>query len=147
MDHLTERQLQGHVQGTLAPDEALSFRAHLEGCGDCRQRLADFDALWGQLGAWAVPVGGGDLDARILASLPPQEIARSHVAWRGSLRVAAALLVAAGVGHAVGRLTWKPLPPPSGGDANAVAAALHLNDGATAETLLAALEAPEGARP
>ena len=45
------------------------------------------------------------------------------------------------------RRDWKPLPPPPAGDANAAAAALHLDDGATAETLLAALEMPEEARP
>ena len=147
MDHLTERQMQDHVRGTLAPDEALSFRAHLEGCGDCRQRLAAFEALWGQLGTWAVPAVPSDFDARVVAGLPTQEKARKRLAWRGSLRVAAALVLAAGMGHALGRLTWKPLPPPPAGDANAAAAALHLDDGATAETLLAALEMPEEARP
>jgi hypothetical protein len=63
-----------------------------------------------------------------------------------SMRVAAALVLAAGLGHAAGRLAWRTetQPPP---DPAAAAAALHLDDTDTAETLLAVLDAPEGAQP
>lgn len=146
MDHLTDSQLAAHVQGNLAPHEAAAMAAHLRDCADCQQRLTGLESVWGHLGTWTPPPPTRDLEARILAALPARSAVRKGHGWLRSIRVAAALLLAAGIGHAAGRFAWRPAvdnPP----DAEAAAAALHLDDTSTATTLLAALDAPEGVQP
>jgi anti-sigma factor RsiW len=143
MAHVMDRQLQAHLQGRLAADEEGVVAAHLRECADCRQRLAALEGIWGQLGTWTAPAVPGYLEGRILDALPPQPAAQKSHQWLRSMRVAAALLVAAGMGHAAGRLAWKPATTPAP-NAEAVAEALHLDDPTTATMLLAALDAPDG---
>jgi hypothetical protein len=143
MAHATDRQLQAHLQGTLVADEERALAEHLQGCADCQQRLAALEGVWGPLGTWTVPAVPGDLKARIMEALPESTEAGRGRTWRQSMRVAAALLVAAGIGHAAGRLAWKPTTTPAP-NAEAVAEALHLDDPTTATMLLAALDAPDG---
>ena len=146
MDHLTDSQLLAHSQSVVAPEEAPAIAAHLRDCAECQQRLAALESVWGHLGMWTAPPPPQDLEARILAALPAQAVAPKSHGWMRSMRVAAALLLAAGIGHAAGRFAWRPaVETPA--DADAAAAALHLDDASTATTLLAALDAPEGVQP
>jgi hypothetical protein len=146
MDHLTDSQLQAHLQGEPGADEAQALAAHVRDCADCRQRLAALESVWGQLGTWTTPAPAPDLEARILAGLPARTAEPKGRGWVRSMRVAAALVLAAGIGHAAGRLAWRPAADNSP-DAEAAAAALHLDDPSTATMLLAALDAPEGGKP
>ncbi len=143
MDHLTDRQLLALVQGELVPEEAQT--AHIQDCATCQQRLAALKSVWGHLGAWSPPPPPQDLETRLLAALPVRPPVHQGQ-WLRSLRVAAALLLAAGIGHAAGRLAWRPAVA-NPADADAAAAALHLDDFSTATTLLAAIDAPEGVQP
>jgi anti-sigma factor RsiW len=146
MVHVTDRQLQARLQGTLAVDEEQALGAHLRECSGCQQRLTALQAAWKPLGMWAAPSVPPDLQLKIMAALPAQPATqRSHPWWR-SLRVAAALLLAAGIGHGAGRMLWRP-PMTTPPDAEAVAESLHLDDPTTATMLLAALDAPEGGQP
>ena len=144
MDHPSDSQLVEHVQSGSATGSPVD--EHLRTCGDCQQRLAAMEALWTQLGHWQVPPAPAGLESRILAALPgPRAAARPQYLFK-SLRVAAALLLAAGIGHAAGRMAWRPaVDAPA--DETAAASALHLDDGSTAEALLAALDTPEGVQP
>jgi hypothetical protein len=83
------------------------------------------------------------LKAKILTALPAQPAEKKGRSWLRAMRVAAALLLAAGLGHGVGRMLWRP-PATTPPDAQAAAESLHLDDPTTATMLLAALEAPEG---
>ena len=142
MAHVTDKQWQDHLQGALAAEEEQALAGHLRECGECQRRLASLKTTWELLGAWTAP-SATDLKMKILAALPAQPAAKRGHLWLRSMRVAAALLVAAGIGHAAGRMAWKP-PMTTPPDAEAAAESLHLDDPTTATMLLAALDAPEG---
>lgn len=146
MNHVPDSQLLAHLQGRLAPPDAAQLLAHLRQCVPCQQRLTALESVWGHLATWTPAPPPLDLESRILASLPGRPAVEKGSAWLGSLRVAAALLLAAGIGHAVGRMAWRPADSPPV-DAEAATAALHLDDESSAQTLLAALDAPEGVHP
>jgi anti-sigma factor RsiW len=148
MDHLTEMQILARVQGRLTPDDAGPVEAHLQVCTACRERVAAQNHLWQQLETWGVPPVSADLAERVLDALPAPATHRlPRVGWMRPLRAAAAILLAIGLGHVAGRLTWKPASSPPAPDEAAVAQSLHLDDAGTADILLAALEAPEGVQP
>jgi hypothetical protein len=146
MAHVTDKQWQDHLQGALAAEEEQALAGHLRECGECQRRLAALKTAWGLLGAWTAPSAPPDLKMKILAALPAQPAAKRSHLWLRSMRVAAALLVAAGIGHGAGRMLWKP-PMTTPPDAEAAAESLHLDDPTTATMLLAALDAPEGGQP
>jgi anti-sigma factor RsiW len=142
MNHASDRQLLAHLQEALSADDEQALAAHLRDCGACRQRLAELGGVWRLLGSWKAPGVPGDLRERILTALPAQPATPKASGWRRPLRVAAALALAAGIGHVAGRFTWEPAAPPP--NEEAAAASLHLDEPTTARLLLAALDAPEG---
>jgi anti-sigma factor RsiW len=147
MDHLSDSQLLNQLPGTAAVRTAQAENEHLQTCAACRERLTTLQALWNHLGEWTPPQAAKDLGQRILEALPDQPQRQTTTGnWRRTFKVAAALLVAVGLGHMAGRFAWKPAtqPPP---DETAAAKALYLDDANTAEVLLAAINSPEGDQP
>ncbi len=106
MSHLNEAELLELAAGRLGSPARLAAEAHVEGCAECRARLDAARRVWQALGAWEV-TAGDDLAAAIVgaavrqAQLPPVPTWRRAV--RPVLRAAAAVALAAGIGHAAGR--------------------------------------------
>jgi anti-sigma-K factor RskA len=60
----------GHALGALEPDDQQRFEAHLETCTDCRQVLAETEAVMAELAYAAEQVGPPpELKARLMASI------------------------------------------------------------------------------
>lgn len=82
--------------------------AHLAECDACRERYRSLQAIWDQLGQWEATIPSHDLTGAILAAAS-QESVRSR--WYLRSGIAAAILVAAGIGWTVGRLPAHPSRP------------------------------------
>lgn len=68
--HPSDETLMRRAQGTLSPGVDIVVAAHIEGCQQCRKRVAEFEAVGGELIASATPTAvSGDLLARTLAIL------------------------------------------------------------------------------
>jgi len=89
-----ERDLDGYVDGELAPAAAASIREHLRLCASCRQRVADREAL-GRL-VRSVPYYDApeQLRARVSGQARRTTSARRLMAWAA----AAAIVVSIGEG-------------------------------------------------
>ncbi|MGB9623538.1 MAG: anti-sigma factor family protein [Phycisphaerae bacterium] len=114
MQHLTDSEVIRLVAGELSPAEAAAVRAHVGSCGECATRVREQESLWALLGTWEATRAVPDLTAEVLARLGEEPAGRSRVltysaGWRARWvqvgRIAAAMLIAAGAGHAVGRWT------------------------------------------
>lgn len=125
-DHAVVRQwLDLDLAGELAETDRTRLEAHLEGCAECRAERRSLAALDGLLAAGRVPVREGfdaQVQARVKASLPGWEAARSPVhspaAWRWPAAALAALLAATAV-----LVGWaSPQLAPGGSFAGALAA-------------------------
>jgi anti-sigma factor RsiW len=78
MDHaIAQNELQGYLDGTLAPEKSDAVHAHLDGCAACRSELALLREVDQALRAWPVLPEPQGLAERVMASLslalPPQE--------------------------------------------------------------------------
>lgn len=83
------------------PDAQRDFlQSHLAQCSVCRQRHASLQATWDQLGQWQVTLPSHDLTGAILAAAGRESL---RYRWYARGGIAAALLVAAGVGWTAGR--------------------------------------------
>lgn len=120
--------LGGYALGHLTPDEEDRVRAHLDGCAACRAELAEIQPVADRLGlvdaaAYAdQPVPSPDLGDRISRAVVEEASARSRddlaavrerrrQAVRWGAVAAAAVLVAALAGGAVGRATAPTAAP------------------------------------
>lgn len=92
------------VSGELAGPERAALLDHLNRCAECARRFADAQRVWEETGRWQAIAPPADLTQRILARAATEGRAPS-ARWR----VAAAVLIAAGVGVAAGQLV--PVPP------------------------------------
>ncbi len=72
MTHLTEFQLNEYLDGELDEAERQSAAAHLAACADCREALADLQAVFFALDEVAEVELTTDLSARLLDDLQPQ---------------------------------------------------------------------------
>jgi len=110
MKHAADIDLIELAAGRLPPERRQAVEDHLAACEACRKRLAAVAGTWDALGAWAVTPPEVDLAEAV------QDAARRHASgeagagsWhRVALRLAAAVAIGAGVGHAVARLARAP---------------------------------------
>jgi len=93
------------LAGELPESEQARVQAHLTECDACRQFYDSLQASWDQLGQWEVAPPPRDLSGAVLAAATHESI-RSR--WYARSAIAAAILVAAGVGWTVGRLPSRP---------------------------------------
>lgn len=107
--HLSERQVEGYRRRSLRPEELLEVDDHLDGCGECRRRVAAGERLAGAVAAWedlASDSGtavGIDLGALMEESGRRDERAAPRALPRQALVVA---LSALGLLLAVGGVAW-----------------------------------------
>ena len=112
MEHIDDINLFDYVSGRLPEAEAGPLRQHMAGCPACEKRYQDVVDVWDSLGRWQVDSSGHQIADRIEALAAENESARRKSPARihsfmrsftASLRVAAAVLVAMGAGHLLGR--------------------------------------------
>lgn len=117
MEHLTDIQMIEFLGGHLPSDQHLGAEEHLAACEVCRSRHEQLSEMWNVLGEWEVPAGEHDLREKVLAAAGAGGTLRFSSAWRRwtlvTLKAAASVIIAIGIGYAAGR--WNrpsPLPPP-----------------------------------
>jgi len=117
MEHLTDIQMMEFLGGHLPSDQRLGAEEHLAACEDCRSRHEQLIEVWNVLGQWEVPAGEHDLREQVLAAARTGGPLRFSSTWRRwtlvTLKAAASVIIAMGVGYAAGR--WNrpgPQPPP-----------------------------------
>ena len=132
MEHLKDIELMEWAAGRAPAEERAAAEAHLAACPECQGRLDAARQTWQVLGQWQVTAGRDLADSVLDAAgrqtqLPPVPV------WRRVaspvLRAAAAILLAAGIGHAAGRWAWPRLAgsPPIVAEADELAAAKALS--------------------
>ncbi len=97
------------VGGELAEAEEREVRLHLAACTTCAEAFEGLRGTWDELGAWNVDPTEIDLTDRVLARVTEPEDPTRHQqffsTYRGaSLRVAASIALAAGLGIATGAM-------------------------------------------
>ena len=106
MEHLRQIDLIELASERLCADRRADAEVHLAACAECRERLDAVRQTWQTLGKWRV-AAGRDLEAEIVRAAGRQAQTPPIPAWRRRaspvIRVAAAILLAAGIGHAAGR--------------------------------------------
>jgi hypothetical protein len=154
MEHLSDIALIELAAGRADAETQRAAEAHLAACPECAARLAATARTWQVLGEWQVTAPEWSAERIVAAArrLPPAS------PWRPLLRVAAAIVLAAGIGHAAARWGW-PLAAPSHRSApdesarEAATMALSLDvlaqqsAGGLAEAVLDLGAAPEEAQP
>ncbi|MGE5609725.1 MAG: anti-sigma factor family protein [Bacillota bacterium] len=103
-----EAKLLRLLAGEFSDAERETALAHLAACEACRERYRSLQATWDQLGQWEASIPSHDLTGAILAAASRESV-RSR--WYARSGIAAAVLVAAGIGWTAGRLPTRPSRP------------------------------------
>jgi anti-sigma factor RsiW len=120
MEHINDIELQEYVSGTLPETKAQQVRRHIDGCDACKGRYQDAVDLWNALGQWRVDSSGHEIADRIetLAAETPSnrragraKIIQFTRSIPTALRVAAAIILAIGGGHLLGKYGQSPSTP------------------------------------
>ena len=104
MSHLSEATLQAFLDGTLGEERA-AVQQHVQACHACRQQLAAYRAVYGQLTAEAMPPLPTDFSARVLSRLQTQK--QPERDWLGWLVFAFSIVLS--LGTAVYFFEWQRL--------------------------------------
>ena len=114
MKHISESELLDYAAGKLPGSESEQVRRHIAECVDCEKRHKQTLATWELLGTWRVDPSAHQVADRV-ESLARQQEAHGRSELKASiplrrsllpaLRIAAAVLIAIGGGHLLGRLT------------------------------------------
>lgn len=132
MNHLREIELIELASGRPSAEEQAAAEAHVATCPDCQERLGTARQTWQALGQWDV-APARDLAAGIFEAAERQASLPPIPAWRRAAsplwRAAAAIVLAAGIGHAAGRWAWPHVAgsPPGVTEADEAAAAEALS--------------------
>jgi anti-sigma factor RsiW len=100
-----ESELVRLVGGEVPADRRERLVGHLQSCPSCRRTFDEIQATWELLGELQVQPTGADFTSRVLAAAARRP---APLPW---LRIAAAIVVAAGAGWIAGRAM--PLPGPA----------------------------------
>ena len=95
-EHPDTRDLLGpYVMGTLEPYEEREVEDHLQGCAGCREEAQELRLAHERLAdlAYSIVAPPEDLEARVVAGMPPREAGRRVPSWFAA--VAAVLCVLA----------------------------------------------------
>jgi anti-sigma factor RsiW len=113
--HVSPNQVVRFVAGELSADERGVLQAHLAACRACRAQVEAQQALHETLGDWVAEPAGLEVTEATLrlvdaaAALPPQGSGASQRSRLvAALRVAAAVGLGVGLGHATGRWVFEP---------------------------------------
>ena len=128
MDHPAELELIEWVAGRLTPERAAAIETHLAACDPCRHKASAQRQTWDAMGDWTVTPRAHHLWSCVEARLRDTSghVRRERTGWPWMVvRAAAAILLAAAVGHVAGRwVRSRTVGPPS---TTTFAEALHLD--------------------
>lgn len=122
MEHINDIELLEYISGELPEAKAQRLRRHVDECAECRKRYQDADDLWETLGQWDVDSSGHEIADRIetLAEKNKSYQREKHTkiipfisSLKTPLRVAAAIIIAVGGGHLLGRYSVSQNTPDS----------------------------------
>ena len=125
MEHINDVELLEYLSERLPDTKNQQFQRHMVECAECRQRCRDAVHVWEILGRWDVDSSGHEIADRIEAlaakdKSAPQENHTKRIpfirSFKAALRVAAAIILAVGGGHLLGRYSVSqntPDPPVS----------------------------------
>ena len=129
MEHLTDIQMMEFLGGHLPSDQRPGAEEHLATCEACRSRHEQMIEVWNVLGEWEVPAGEHDVREKVLAAANAGGALRFSNAWRRwtlvTLKAAASVIIAIGVGYAAGRWNRPGLQPPPDDLEQRVASSLY----------------------
>lgn len=101
----TETKLLRLLAGELPQAERQRLQTHLAECGICAARYRSLEGVWADLGQWQATPPRRDLTGAVLAAAVQQD---RRARWYARGGLAAALLLAAGLGWTIGRLPAQP---------------------------------------
>ncbi len=120
MEHISEIKLLDYVADKLPASESEHIRRHIAQCSDCASRCQQVRQMWDTLGNWQVDSSAHQVADRIEA-LAAESESRRHskrkvlIPWPSSVlavvRIAAAIILAVGGGHLLGRFTTPSSEP------------------------------------
>jgi len=114
MEHISEITLLDYMAGKLAADESEPVRRHIAECSACASRHQQTRQMWDTLGEWQVDSSAHQVADRIEVLANESERQRRPerkilIPLRSSVlaafRIAAALILAVGGGHLLGRFS------------------------------------------
>jgi anti-sigma factor RsiW len=98
-----EAELIKLIAGELPDARRNAVEDHLARCGKCREVHRSLRATWDQLGVWEVAMPSRNLARAVLAIASRDAVRRQWLARSG---IAAAIVLAAGLGWMGGRWSW-----------------------------------------
>ena len=112
MKHVNDIELMEYIAGKLNALGNEKVREHLEACHECSIRWRKAVEAWNTLGQWSVDTAGHDVAERITAIAEEEERGRKQYRKARDLRmgflptvvrIAASIVIAAGIGHKLGK--------------------------------------------
>jgi anti-sigma factor RsiW len=112
MKHINDSELLEHAAGRLPEAKSRELRQHIAECPECESRYRSVAEVWDSLGRWHVDTTGHEIADRVMAqaakkdAIPQESQARARPfiwSFAAKLRVAAAILLAIGGGHLLGK--------------------------------------------
>jgi anti-sigma factor RsiW len=123
MRHIDDSEIYQYVSGGLPEAKAQQIRRHMTECEACQSRYQDAVALWDTLGRWQVDSSGHQIADRIeaLAAKTESDLRENRArtiqfirSFGAMFRIAAAIIIAIGGGHLLGRYSLpRSTPVPS----------------------------------
>jgi anti-sigma factor RsiW len=120
MRHIDDSEIYQYISGGLPEAKIQQISQHLAECKVCQSRYQDAVALWDTLGFWQVDSSGHQVADRIEAlaakteSDQRQNRARTTPfmqSFASAFRIAAAIIIAIGGGHLLGRYSLRSSKP------------------------------------
>lgn len=122
MEHLSETELIEYVAGRLPESTNERVEQHIAICRDCAERRREAASTWAALGEWEIDTTGHNIADKVvtaagkLNSQPDQRkqsvIFKANF-WPYTLRIAASIVIAAGIGHKLGGYSVSQNKPPA----------------------------------
>jgi anti-sigma factor RsiW len=112
MEHINDIEWLEYVSGQLTETKVQQIRGHIAECDVCEKRYQVTVDLWNAMGQWRVDPSGHEISDRIEALAGQNESKRRPSragtipfirSFSAALRMAAAIILAIGGGHLLGR--------------------------------------------
>ena len=112
MKHVNDIEMIEYVAGKLTASRNEEVREHMAACEECSDRWRKAIEVWNALGQWSVDTADHDVAGRITAIAEEEERGRKQYRKARDLRmgflptvvrIAASIVIAAGIGHKLGK--------------------------------------------
>ena len=122
MEHLSEKELIEYAAGRLSESENECVEQHIASCPECSGRSRETANTWNTLGEWKIDTTGHDIAGRVVRAaekLKNQQEQHSHSFilragfWPDMVRIAASIVIAAGIGNKLGSYSVSENKPPA----------------------------------